>query len=146
VALGCAAAMCAVAVFLVPRFGFGPALHPSFYRRTPAEKAEAAVAAAVPSGVVVAATNNVGPALSSRDTVLLWDGDGGTPPLGAPWVVANVRALQFTFHSVLEQKQRVALLERSGYRVVFRRRGYIVLHRSGPPRIAASVPFKVKPR
>jgi len=146
VALGCAAAMCAVAVFLVPRFGFGPALHPSFYRRTPAEKAQAAVAAAVPSGVVVAATNNVGPALSSRDTVLLWDGDGGTPPLGAPWVVANVRALQFTFHSVLEQKQRVALLERSGYRVVFRRRGYIVLHRSGPPRIAASVPFKVKPR
>jgi uncharacterized membrane protein len=146
VALGCAAAMCAVAVFLVPRFGFGAALHPSFYRRTPAEKAEAAVAAAVPSGVVVAATNNVGPALSSRDTVLLWDGDGGTPPLGAPWVVANVRAPQFTFHSVLEQKQRVALLERSGYRVVFRRRGYIVLHRSGPPAIAASVPFKVKPR
>jgi uncharacterized membrane protein len=146
VALGCAAAMCAVAVFLVPRFGFGSALHPSFYRRTPAENAEAAVAAAVPRGVVVAATNNVGPALSSRDTVLLWDGDGGTPPLGAPWVVANVRAPQFTFHSVLEQKQRVALLERSGYRVVFRRRGYIVLHRSGPPRIAASVPFKVKPR
>jgi uncharacterized membrane protein len=146
VALGCAAAMCAVAVFLVPRFGFGSALHPSFYRRTPAERAEAAMAAAVPSGVVVAATNNVGPALSSRDTVLLWDGDGGTPPLGAPWVVANVRGPQFTFHSVLEQKQRVALLERSGYRVVFRRRGYIVLHRSGPPAIAASVPFKVKPR
>jgi uncharacterized membrane protein len=146
VALGCAAAMCAVAVFLVPRFGFGPALHSSFYRRTPAERAEAAVASAVPSGVVVAATNNVGPALSSRDTVLLWDGDGGTPPLGAPWVVANVRRPQFTFHSVLEQKQRVALLERSGYRVVFRRRGYIVLHRNGPPAIAASVPFKVKPR
>jgi uncharacterized membrane protein len=146
VALGCAAAMCAVAVFLVPRFGFGPALHPSFYRRTPAANVEAAAAAAVPSGVVVAATNFVGPALSSRDTVLLWDGDGGTPPLGAPWVVANIRARQFTFHSVLEQKQRVALLERSGYRVVFRRRGYFVLHRSGPPRIAASVPFKVKPR
>jgi len=146
VALGCAAAMCAVAVFLVPRFAFGPALHPSFYRRTPAANVEAAAAAAVPSGVVVAATNFVGPALSSRDTVLLWDGDGGTPPLGAPWVVANIRARQFTFRSVLEQKQRVALLERSGYRVVFRRRGYIVLHRSGPPRIAASVPFKVKPR
>jgi uncharacterized membrane protein len=146
VALGCAAAMCAVAVFLVPRFAFGPALHPSFYRRTPAANVEAAAAAAVPSGVVVAATNFVGPALSSRDTVLLWDGDGGTPPLGAPWVVANIRARQFTFRSVLEQKQRVALLERSGYRVVFRRRGYIVLHRSGPPRIAASIPFKVKPR
>src|SRR5580700_2890241 len=133
VALGCAAAMCAVAVFLVPRFAFGPALHPSFYQRTHAANVEAAAAAAVPSGVVVAATNFVGPALSSRDTVLLW-------------VVANIRARQFTFRSVLEQKQRVALLERSGYRVVFRRRGYIVLHRSGPPRIAASVPFKVKPR
>jgi uncharacterized membrane protein len=146
VSLACAAAMCAVAVFIVPRFGFGPALHPSFYRRTPAERAEAAVAAAVPSGVVVAATNNVGPALSDRDTVLLWDGDGGTPPLGAPWVVANIWGRQFTFHSVAEQKQRVALLEHSGYQVAFRRRGYIVLHRSGPPRIAASVPFKVKPR
>src|ERR1700728_593200 len=74
VALGCAAAMCAVAVFLVPRFAFGPALHPSFYRRTPAANVEAAAAAAVPRGVVVAATNFVGPALSSRDTVLLWDG------------------------------------------------------------------------
>jgi uncharacterized membrane protein len=146
VSLTCAAAMCAVAVFLVPRFGFGPALHPSFYRRTPAERAAAAAAATIPNGVVVAATNFVGPNLASRDTVLLWDGDGGTPPLGAPWVVANVRARQFTFHTVLEQKQRVALLERDGYKVVFRRRGYIVLHRGGPPRIAASVPFKVKPR
>jgi hypothetical protein len=144
--LTCAGAMCAVAVFLVPRFGFGPALHPAFYHRTPAERAAAAAAAAVPGGVVVAAAGFVGPALSARDTVLLWDGDGGTPPLGAPWVVANVRSLQFTFHNVAEQKQRVALLERNGYRVVFRRRGYLVLHRSGPPRIAASVPFKVKPR
>jgi uncharacterized membrane protein len=146
VSLACAVAMCAVAVFLVPRFAFGPALHPSFYRRTPNMKAAAAAAATVPGGVVVAATNSIGPTLSDRDTVLLWDGDGGTPPLGAPWVVANVRVLQFTFHSVREQKQRVALLERSGYRVVFRRDGYLVLHRSGPPRIAASVPFKVKPR
>ena len=146
VSLACAAAMCAVAVFLVPRFSFGPALHPSFYRQTPSTTAAAAAAATVPNGVVVAATNLIGPSLSARDTVLLWDGDGGTPPLGAPWVVANVRMLQFTFHTVREQKQRVALLERSGYRVVFRRRGYLVLHRSGPPRIAASVPFKVKPR
>jgi uncharacterized membrane protein len=146
VALTSAAAMCAVAVFLVPRFGFDPALHPSFYRRTPNMNAAAAAAATVPNGVVVAATNFIGPNLSARDTVLLWDGDGGTPPLGAPWVVANVRQLQFTFHSVREQRQRVALLERSGYRVVFRSHGYLVLHRSGPPRISASVPFKVKPR
>jgi uncharacterized membrane protein len=146
VALACAAAMCAVAVFLVPRFGFGPALHSSFYRRTASMKAEAAAAAAVPGGVVVEATNNVGPALSARDTVLLWDGDGGTPPLGSPWVVANVKQLQFTFYSVTEQKQRVAFLESHGYQAVFRRDGYVVLHRSGPPRIGASVKPPPRPK
>ena len=73
--------------------------------------------------------NNLGPQLSARDTVLLWDGDGHTPPLGSPWVVANMKRLQFTFSSVREQRQHVALLERSGYRVVFQRDGYLVLHR-----------------
>jgi uncharacterized membrane protein len=138
VALACAAAMCAVAVFLVPRFAFGPALHPSFYRQTAQTKAAAAADAVVPNGVTVAATNNLGPQLSARDTVLMWDGDGHTPPLGAPWVVANTKQLQFTFTSVLEQKQRVALLQRSGYQVVFRRDGYVVLHRPGPPTGTAS--------
>jgi uncharacterized membrane protein len=133
VALGCSAAMCAVAVALVPHFAFGPALHPSFYRRTAHEAAAAAAVAAVPSGVTVQAVNFLGPQLSSRDTVLLWDGDGSTPVLGAPWVVANVRQPQFTFPGgVRQQRQRVAYLERNGYRVVFRRDGYIVLHRVGP--------------
>ena len=138
VALVCAAAMCAVAVCLVPRFAFGPALHPSFYRQTARTKAAAAADAVVPNGVTVAAPNYLGPQLSARDTVLLWDGDGSTPPLGAPWVVANTKQLQFTFTSVLEQKQRVALLERSGYKVVLRRDGYVVLHRPGPPTGTAS--------
>jgi hypothetical protein len=83
--------------------------------------------------VTVQAVNFLGPQLSSRDTVLLWDGDGSTPVLGAPWVVANVRQPQFTFPGgVRQQRQRVAYLERNGYRVVFRRDGYIVLHRVGP--------------
>jgi hypothetical protein len=123
--------MCAVALALVPRFAFGAALHPSFYQRTAQEKAAAAAVAVIPSGVTVAAVNHLGPQLSARDTVLLWDGDGHTPPLGSPWVVANVKRLQFTFRSVREQRQRVALLERSGYRVVFQRDGYLVLHRAG---------------
>jgi hypothetical protein len=46
-------------------------------------------------------------------------------------VVADIGTPQFTFKSVTEQKQHVALLERSGYRVVFGRDGYIVLHRAG---------------
>jgi uncharacterized membrane protein len=133
-ALACAAAMCAVAVVLVPHFAFGAALHPSFYRRTPQENAAAAAVAVVPSGVTVQAVNFLGPELSARDTVLLWDGDGSTPVLGAPWVVANVRQQQFTFRGgVREQRERVAFLERNGYRVVFKRDGYVVLHRVGSP-------------
>ncbi len=131
VALGCAVAMCAVAVGLVPHFAFGPALHPSHYQRDAQETAAAAADAVVPGGVTVEAADNLGPQLSARDTVLLWDGDGHTPPFGAPWVVANVRQPQFTFTGVREQKQRVALLERNGYRLVFARDGYVVLHRVG---------------
>src|SRR5215813_7424548 len=133
VGLACAAAMCAVAVFLVPHFAFGPALHPSFYQRDAQAKAAAAADAVVPAGVTVAAADNLGPQLSARDTVLLWDGDGDTPPLGAPWVVANVSQPQFTFTGVREQRQRVALLERDGYKVVFQSHGYVVLHRGGQP-------------
>jgi uncharacterized membrane protein len=127
--LACAAAMCGVAVILVPHFAFGAALRPSFYQRNAQAKAAAAADAVVPSGVTVQAVNNLGPQLSARDTVLLWDGDGSTPPLGSAWVVANIRRPQFTFSSVREQRQRVALLERHGYRVVFQRGGYLVLHR-----------------
>jgi uncharacterized membrane protein len=130
VALVCAAAICAVGMYLVPRSALGPALHPSFYRRDARVSAAAAAAATVPSGVTVGAVNHIGPHLSARDTVLLWDGDGGSPRF-PPWVVADVATRQFTFSSVRDQRQRVALLERSGYRVVFKRDGYLVLHRGG---------------
>jgi uncharacterized membrane protein len=138
VANACAAAMCAVAAFLVPRFAFGPALHSSFYRRDAQQKAAAAADAVVPGGVTVQAVNYLGPQLSARDTVLLWDGDGHTPPLGSRWVVANTKQLQFTFSSVREQRQRVAFLELNGYRAVFDRDGYVVLHRGGSGSNAAS--------
>jgi uncharacterized membrane protein len=132
VALGCAAALCAVAVLLVPHFAFGAAFHSSFYRQTPLQKAAAAADAVVPSGVTVQAPNRLGPQLSARDTVLLWDGGRSTPLLDAPWVVANVRRPQWPIRGgVREQQQLVAFLERNGYRVVFERDGYLVLHRVG---------------
>ncbi len=131
VALGCAVAMLAVAVYLVPRFAFGGALHPSLYHRNARMTAAAAAVAVVPSGVTVQAVSNLGPQLSGRDTVLLWDGDGKHGPLRPPWVVADVARLEFTFSSVAEQKQSVALLLRSGYQMVFERDGYVVLHRAG---------------
>ncbi len=145
VAVVCGAAMCAVAVYSVPRFALGAALHASFYQRTAHGTAAAAVAAAVPDGVTVAATNDLGPLLSGRDTVLLWDGDGTTPPLGAPWVVANVRQREFTFSGVTEQIRHVQLLERNGYTVVFRRGGYLVLRRPGPANGAASTAARRAP-
>jgi uncharacterized membrane protein len=132
VALVCAAVICALGLYLIPRFAYGPALHPQFYHRNARMQAAAAADAVVPSGVTVAAVPYLGPQLSPRDLVLLWDGRGHTPPTYAPWVVANIRQLQFSFHSVQEQKQRVAQLVHDGYQVVFRRHGYLVLHRAGP--------------
>jgi uncharacterized membrane protein len=116
---------CAAAVALVPLFPLGAALHPSFYRLTTAGRAAAAAAAAVPSGVTVEAPNTVGPQLTSRDTVLLWD----WTPRWAPWVVADTAGPTLGFPSVRAQAARVSLLLHNGYRVVFARDGYTVVHR-----------------
>jgi uncharacterized membrane protein len=129
VGLVCSVAMCAVALVLVPLFAFGSALHPSFYRRDARMNAAAAAVAAVPPGVTVEAVNHLGPQLSARDTVLLWDGDGSSP-LRPPWVVADVAKKEFTFASRGQQIRRVALLKRSGYQIVFSRDGYLVMHRN----------------
>jgi uncharacterized membrane protein len=130
VALGCAVAICAVTLYLVPRFALGPALHPSFYQRNAEQTAAAAAVAAVPPGVTVEAVNRLGPHLSGPDAVLLWDGDGGSP-LYPPWVLAATVGRQFTFHSVSQQEQRIALLKKHGYQTVFERGGFIVLHSPG---------------
>jgi len=132
VSLACAAAMCIVAVGLVPVFAFRNALNASFYHRNARQVAAARADAHVPDGVTVEATNYLGPALSARDTVLLWNGAGDSP-LRPPWVVADVARKAFTFSSVQQQRQRVAWLERTGYQVVFQRRGYVVLHHVGGP-------------
>jgi uncharacterized membrane protein len=128
VALGCSLAMCVAALYSVPRFPLGEALKASFYTPTRSARAAAAADAAVPSGVLVEAANSVGPELSGRDTVLLWDGEH--PPVGSPWIVADVKRLEMTFASVSAQRARVALLLRDGYHVVFSRDGYVVLHRA----------------
>jgi uncharacterized membrane protein len=128
VALACAVVICGLTLASVPRFQLGDALHARFYEQTARTRAAAAADAAVPSGVRVEAVNTLGPQLSGRDTVLLWDGEH--PPAGSPWVVADVREKQFTFTSVRAQRKRVALLRRTGYRVVFERDGYLVFHRA----------------
>jgi uncharacterized membrane protein len=127
VALVCGVAICAATLYTVPRFLLGDALHAKFYEQTPRSRAAAAAVAVVPSGAQVEAVNSLGSRLSSRDTVLLWDGEH--LPGGSPWVVADVWQHQFTFTSVHAQRERVALLRRTGYQVVFDREGYLVLHR-----------------
>jgi hypothetical protein len=131
VALVCSVAVCGVVLYMVPRFELDPMLHRWFYQQTAASKAQAAAAAVVPSGTVVEATNNIGPNISARDTVLLWDGDGKTPPFAAPWAIVQLRVHEFTFSSMTEQRDSVNNLLDHGYKVVFRRDGYLVLHRPG---------------
>ena len=133
VALACSAAMIAVAVGLVPRFAFGAALHPSFYHRTPGWTRPPRPTPRCRGGVTVEAVNYLGPHLSGRDTVLLWDGDGETPRF-SPWVVADVRHREFTFPSVRAERRRVALLENRGYQVAFRRDGLRRAARPGAAR------------
>lgn len=125
VAAGLAAICAGLAVALVPLFPLGAALHPRFYRLTPRAAAAAAAVAAVPPGVTVETASNIGPQLSSRDTVLLWD----WTPRWAPWVVADIARHQAPFRDVAAQRQRVGMLLHNGYRAVLDRDGYVVLRR-----------------
>ncbi|WP_245647063.1 DUF2079 domain-containing protein [Microtetraspora niveoalba] len=113
-----AASLLVVAVALVPFFAYGRLL-------TPGNRVQAAsgAAAAVPDGVLVEAANYVGPALTGRTRVLLWD----RRPRWAPWVVADTGRKTFPFTGLDEQRARVDLLRRNGYQVVYDRDGYVVL-------------------
>jgi len=130
IAVGFALVFGIFSIALVPHFAFGQMLHASFYHRNAIATAEAAAVSHIPSGVVVATVNNVGPQLDTRDTVLIWDGDGETP-IFTPWVIANVTQPQFSFLSVKAQVQRVDLLRAHGYVTVFEDDGFLVLHAPG---------------
>ena len=126
----------AVAVLLlaaasVPVFAFDTVVAPAAWRRDAGAEADvaAAVRAArqVPDGALVEAADPVGPRLSARARVLLWD----RTPRGAPWVVADVQRQRFPFCGLDDQRHRVDLLEQQGYRTVFVERGWVVLNRPG---------------
>ncbi|MFC4906156.1 DUF2079 domain-containing protein [Actinomadura gamaensis] len=117
--------MLAGTLVTVPAFAFRSFADGSLYVRDARARAAAAAVARVPSGVEVEAVNHTGPALSGRTHVLLWD----RTPRWADWVVADVAYEQFPFTSLTEQRERIALLDRSGYRTVFARDGYVVLRR-----------------
>lgn len=120
-----AAAACAVALTLIPRFPLDQLIRPAFYERQPDVIAAEQAVAAVPSGVVVEAVNHVGPHLSARTTVLLWE----DRPSTATWVVADTARHAYPWASLDRQRQRIDELRSQGYRVVYDREGYVVLRR-----------------
>jgi len=125
-----AAAICAAALVYVPSSPFGSLLKPGFYGVNARMRAAAAAIAHVPAGVEVEASNNIGPRLSGRDTVLLLDGT----PRWAPWVVGDTLGLDFPFCTSSQQAQEVAYLRAHGYAQVFADDGYVVLHRPADAR------------
>ena len=130
-----AAGICAAALVYLPSSPFGPLLHPNFYGVNARMRAAAAAVAHVPAGVEVEASNNIGPRLSGRDTVLLLDGT----PRWAPWVVGDTIGLDFPFCTPSQQAQEVAYLRAHGYTQVFAADGYVVLHRPADARTAQAL-------
>jgi uncharacterized membrane protein len=104
----------------VPHFALGQVT----WHRTPTEQAALHAVAKVPDGVLVEAPDRVGPQLTARTRVVMWD----RTPLFAPWVIAQVNERIFPFCSLEEQEQRVDFLKANGYQEVFREAGYVVLH------------------
>jgi len=117
----------AASLAVVPHFGFKRFFEAGFYHRDARAGEAAAVLPVVPDGALVEATNTAGPRLSGRARVLLWDDQ----PRWAPWVVAETGSMTFPFPSVDAQRDRVGLLLRSGYSIVRRQGGYVVLNRPG---------------
>jgi uncharacterized membrane protein len=130
-----AAAICAAALVYVPSSPFASLLHPGFYGVNARMRAAAAAIAHVPAGVEVEASNNIGPRLSGRDTVLLLDGT----PRWAPWVVGDTLGLDFPFCTSRQQAAELTYLQAHGYSLVFADDGYEVLHRPADWRTAQAL-------
>jgi uncharacterized membrane protein len=120
-----------IGLVTVPSFGFGQALELSSWQQNADTRAAASVIAKVPSGVMVTAANYLGPQLSGRTTVLLWD----QVTRWTPWVAADVGRQEFPFCTRGQQRTTVSALESEGYQVVYSDDGYLLLHDPGrlPP-------------
>ncbi|WP_283137735.1 DUF2079 domain-containing protein [Rhizohabitans arisaemae] len=120
-----AACVLTVSVTLLPNFAFKQLVDPAFYRSTPRTAAAEEAISKVPDGVTVEAVNHLGPALSARTTVLLWD----NTPRNAPWVVADTLQWAYPFASADRQREQIDTLLQSGYKIVYDRDGFLVLNR-----------------
>lgn len=118
VRLAYAAAVCAVAVTTVPYRPFDQLMSPDFYKPDPRYQSRVEAMKLIPDGVVVEASDDFGPKLSSRTTVLWWD----YQKRGTPWIIASINPdLRGLVESYLTE----------GYELLFDREDIIVLHRIG---------------
>jgi hypothetical protein len=122
------AAVLAATLVAMPFFALADLADPDLYQRDGRDRAAASAVARVPDGALVETSNNLGPALSARARVLLWDRESRD----APWIVADIGERTFPFRSVQEQRQRVGSLLDAGYLRVFEAAGYVVLTRESP--------------
>jgi len=134
VGVGWAVAALVVGVLSVPAFAFGGLADRATWAQDADDRAAIRAAGVVPDGALVEAVNPVGPRLTGRTRVLLWD----RIERDAPWVVADVERPRFPFCRLADQQARVSRLEGEGYDVVFAERGFVVLHRAvTSPRLVA---------
>ncbi|WP_432840809.1 DUF2079 domain-containing protein [Dactylosporangium sp. CA-092794] len=123
-----------VAVAALPTSAYGPLWRATAWRQTADMRAAQDAVDRIPDGALVEAASSVGPHLSRRTRVLLWD----RIPRWAPWVVADVGRPQFPFCALDDQRTRVELLRSRGYQVVFEEKDFVVLHDpSAVPRLTA---------
>ncbi|WP_460305678.1 DUF2079 domain-containing protein [Actinocorallia aurea] len=115
-------ALVAASAALLPTTPLPHLVSPAFYRTPDHTVAAKAAAEQIPDGATVDAVSSVGPYLSSRAVVLLWD----SAPHPAEWAIVDTSRLQTPFQDLpTQQKAAAALLahctptwERDGYQVL----------------------------
>jgi hypothetical protein len=132
VAFGLVVLFGVLALYTVPKFSLRAAFHYDFYVHSKKNAAAERAIALVPVGVTVQAPNRVGPHLSGRDTVLLWDGNGHTP-IFTPWIIGSDFGRNFGWTSKEQEKERIDLLLKHGYVIVAQEGEYIVMHAPNAP-------------
>ena len=132
VAFGAAILFGVLALYTVPKFSLQAAFHYGFYVHSKKNAAAERAISLVPDGVTVQAPNRIGPHLSGRDTVLLWDGNGHTP-IFTQWVIASDFGRNFGWTSKEQEKARIDLLLKHGYVIVAQEGEYIVMHAPNAP-------------
>ena len=119
----------AVTVAAVPAQSLGEALHPSFWRTPSDTVAVHRLLDRIPSGVTVAASNNLAAQLVSRDDVSLI-GRIALGPDGPLYAVVDVVHHEFPLAGVAEAQQIVDQAVAAGYRRVAEAGGVVLLTRS----------------